>query len=195
MTQTPPAVEFVAVDLAELIGIPLRDAIARYAAEEGAAVNSYEWYRDSAKRSGTVWIGALRVPAHKVGGAWHVRRKDLERGLASHRAERDELHRATEDYRRGVLHAKNGDTISTEWGAYRRKDPFHFAWSDYEVMRRRSDGSWYCNSCMKATKTEHDNPECHQCSDWSPCGRDCTLSRIFCEDCGTTQVVASRLTP
>ena len=96
-----------------------------------------------------------------------------------------------------MLHAKNGDTIRTEWGVYRRSEPFHFAWSDYDMIRRRSNGGWYCNSCMKATDTEHDNPECHRCSDWSPCGNDCTLSRIICElrddrGCGLADDVIGR---
>lgn len=167
--------------------IPLRDAIARYAAEDRAPVTSYDLYRRSAKERGTIWIGEREVPAHKIGRSWSVRAEDLELGLESHRAMRAASRQATSDYRRGVLHGRSGDTIYTEVGGYERRDPFHFAWSDYERGLRRSDGTWYCSSCMKPTEAEHENPECHRCSDWGSCGRDCTLSRIYCKTCGTSR--------
>ncbi len=165
--------------------ISLREAIARWQSEERAPANAYEWYRRDAHRSGTVFIGETSILATKAGGTWMVDEADLNRALAAHRERRAEVRRITADYEAGILHGQDGDTLETEWGGYRRRDPFYFAWSDYEVGRRRSDGTWYCSRCMRPASTEHDNPECHTCSDWGSCRNDCTLSVVFCRSCGT----------
>lgn len=44
-----------------------------------------------------------------------------------------------------------------------------------------------CKKCKRPASTEHNNPECHTCEDWNGCGRDCTLSRVFCKKCGTEE--------
>lgn len=165
--------------------ISLRDAIDRWQGEERATANAYEWYRRDAHRNGTVWIGESVIPASKAGGTWFVDETDLDRALVAHRQHRADVGQITAAFASGVLRGQDGDTLETEWGGYRRRDPFHFAWSDAEVARRRSTGTWYCSRCMRAASTAHDNPECHRCSDWSPCGRDCTLSRVFCPACRT----------
>ena len=156
----------------------LRDAIARYHALDGAPANAYEWYRRDAHRSGTVWIGGLYLPVRKIGRTWHVDEADLERGLAGHRAHVAEVKEATDDYRRGVLHGKSGDQIELEGGGYRRRDPFHFMWSDYEVGRHKSDGSWYCDNCMRPAETESHSYE----TSWR---YERTVTRVFCKTCGT----------
>lgn len=158
--------------------ISLRDAVARYGAEERAPLSAYDWYRRSAHDSWTVSIGGLNLPVRKIGRSWYIEEHDLERGLAAHRAWRAEIARATEDYERGVLHGRSGDTITTERGGYRRRDPFHFIWDDDEVGRHGSDGTWYCNSCMRPAETEghiHD-------SEWR---FDWVVTRVFCSACGT----------
>ena len=165
--------------------ISLRDAIARWQREERAPANAYEWYRRDAHRSGMVSIGETSIRATKAGGSWLVDEADLDRALVAHRERRAEVRRVTADYKAGVLHGHDGEMLETEWGGYRRRDPFHFAWSDYEVGRRRSDGTWYCSRCMRPASTEHNNPECHTCSDWGSCRNDCTLSRVSCPTCGT----------
>jgi len=172
--------------------ISLRDAIARWQHVERAPVNAYEWYRRAAHRSATVWIGETAIPASKAGGTWFVDESDLDRALAAHRQHRADVIQITADYASGVLHGQDGDTLETEWGGYRRRDLFHFAWSDVEVARKRSDGTWYCSRCLRPASTEHDNPECHRCSDWGSCGSDCTLSRVFCLTCGTGFSVSPR---
>ena len=52
-------------------------------------------------------------------------------------------------------------------------------------LKKDSDGTWICKACGKPAKTEHNNPECHRCSDWYGCNRDCTLSRVYCTTCAT----------
>ncbi|MGD0862064.1 MAG: hypothetical protein ABSA21_04820 [Candidatus Limnocylindrales bacterium] len=58
------------------------------------------------------------------------------------------------------------------------------AGSDLQRYRGHSSGSWICAVCNVEAITEHDRAECHRCSDWGGCGRDCTLSRIVCPKCG-----------
>jgi hypothetical protein len=67
------------------------------------------------------------------------------------------------------------------------KASFHFLWNDMASARRRSDGYWICNTCWTAATEDHDGEECHRCRDWSPCGNNCTLTRIRCRTCGALQ--------
>lgn len=69
----------------------------------------------------------------------------------------------------------------------KNKEDFTFKVDEYELMRKKSDGTWYCNPCNQPAETEHNKEECHLCSDWNGCGKDCTLSRIFCKKCGTSK--------
>jgi hypothetical protein len=48
---------------------------------------------------------------------------------------------------------------------------------------------WACTACGYLADTEHDNMPCHVCDDWHGCGRDCTLSKIYCKKCGTEQIL------
>jgi predicted RNA-binding Zn-ribbon protein involved in translation (DUF1610 family) len=59
-----------------------------------------------------------------------------------------EMTQATADLRAGVLRGRNHERVETDWGYYERRDPFHFRYDEHEAMRRRSEGWWYCNSCM-----------------------------------------------
>jgi hypothetical protein len=47
---------------------------------------------------------------------------------------------------------------------------------------------WICGCCEIGAKEEHNKEECHKCRDWNGCGRDCTLSRIFCGTCGAEKL-------
>jgi len=167
----------------------LRDAVERYAAEKRAPANTYAWYRNLAHRTGYAPFGKTDVPARKVSGSWLVRSEDLAGALEAHREYVVSVRRATEDLRRGILHGRDGDSVETEDGGYLRRGAFHFVWSDYEIGRRRSDGTWLCSTCQAPAETEHDRPECHRCSDWGSCGRDCTLSRVYCSNCGVSLVI------
>jgi len=78
--------------------------------------------------------------------------------------------------------------------------------SDVPVMRRvrfedqfiRHYSHWYggddslcyeCRTCGRIAYTEHNAPECHVCSDWGGCHDDCTLSRVYCRECGVEAVL------
>jgi len=89
------------------------------------------------------------------------------------------------DYSKGIVHGKDGGVVHTEWGGYKIRGDFYFAWFNYEIAKMRSDGTWYCNKCNTLAETEHNKEECHSCRDWNGCGRDCTLSKIYCPKCGS----------
>jgi hypothetical protein len=165
--------------------VTLRKAIERWHGEEDTEENVYDWYRRDALRFGSVSIGDEDLSTFKMGGTWVVREADLDHAIEAHRASRADVKRITADYAAGILHGHDDETVEMVGGGYLRQDPFHFLWSDYDRGRNRSYGTWYCNRCMEPASTEHNNEECHRCSDWGSCGRDCTLSRVFCAKCDT----------
>jgi hypothetical protein len=166
--------------------VSLADAVERYRRLPGAYGNAYDWYRRSAARYGQVSFGATTVSAWKRGRQWMLDSSDVERALAAHQERIEERKRLTEDYAAHVLHGGDGTRVETDWGGYRVRRDFHFAWSDYARVTQRSSGSWYCNTCFAPAREEHSRDECHTCQDWGGCGRDCTLSRIYCTECGTS---------
>lgn len=167
----------------------LREAVERYAAEKRAPANAYQWYRKLAHRTGYAPFGETDVAARKMKGSWFVRSEDLAHALDAHRGYVAGVRQASQDYKRGILHGGDGDSVESEDGGYLRRGSFHFVWSNYEIGRRRSDGTWKCSTCMTPAEADHDRPECHRCSDWGSCGRDCTLSRVYCSNCGVSLVV------
>lgn len=64
-----------------------------------------------------------------------------------------------------------------------------FVWvapSDYEYARWKDrSGHHKCTRCGGVAEEEHFSDECHRCSDWGGCGRNCTLSGVRCTKCGT----------
>ena len=162
----------------------LKDAIELYKKERRIPSNTYEWYRKSAQRSGTVSIGSLSVPAYKHKGTWHVDDKKFTEAIEHHRRGIQYLKKVTSDYAKGIIHGKDGETTYTEWGGYQIHGNFRFVWSESQRLRMKSYGTWYCNKCNIIAETEHEKKECHLCRDWNGCGRDCTLSRVYCPKCG-----------
>jgi hypothetical protein len=165
--------------------ITLRMAVERWQQEDRVPVNAYDWYRRSALSSRMVSFGRVAIAAHKTGREWVVDEADVDRAIAAHRKHRAEVKQATKDLPAGLLHGHDGDTVEIDWGSYRRRDPFHLLLRTDEPPWKGSGETWYCSACMRPASTEHDNPECHRCSDWGSCGRDCRLSRVFCPTCGT----------
>jgi len=162
----------------------LADAVERYRREGRAPSNSYVWYRRSAAREGSVWIGRNEVRAWKEKNAWYVDFDDFEAAIARHRRERTRMVSVTRDLRRGIIHGSDGDAVTTEEGGYDIRGDFRFVWSDQERARKKSHGTWYCNRCNLIAKTSHKKEECHRCADWGGCGQDCTLSEVRCTKCG-----------
>jgi hypothetical protein len=61
--------------------------------------------------------------------------------------------------------------------------------SEYEIFRKKGYGTWYCKNCDIPGETEHNKEECHLCSDWNGCGKDCTLSKVYCKKCGAIEII------
>lgn len=163
--------------------IKLKDAIELYRHEEKVPNNSYAWYRKLAQQYGKISIGGIDVPAYKQNRIWYVDKKEFTEAIKRHREVIEDLKQVTNDYAKGIIHGKDGDIISTEWGGYKIQSGFRLEWFDYEQARKKSHGTWYCNKCNISVKTEHNKAECHLCSDWNGCGKDCTLSKIYCPQC------------
>lgn len=170
------------------VRISLAEAVERYRSSGGGS-NSYEWYRKQARSEGRVHFGGTYVAAVKEGREWTVAEFHVEQAIAAFHVRQEERRSATVDYERRVIHGADGETIETDWGSYTVSGDFHSTWNSYAAVTRGGGISWYCNTCFKPVQSEHNRPECHTCSDWGGCGRDCTLSRIFCTDCGTSKAM------
>src|SRR6266536_5527534 len=165
--------------------VPLREAVARWRAETGF-INAFDWYRQSAHDWGHVSLGGTEIRAFKRGRSWFVDSGELAIALANYSSEVDRRHQMTKDLEQGLVHGQLGDVIHTDWGGYKIYGGFRFEWSDMARAQQLSDGSWYCNPCNQPARTEHDAEEYHRCRDWTPCGRDCRLSRVSCPGCGAS---------
>lgn len=163
--------------------LKLKEAINLYSKEESTPSNSYEWYRKSAQQEGRVLIGNFNVPVYKKKGSWYVNKKEFDKAILQHNEKIKLKKQVTLDHANGIIHGKDGDIIDMEWGGYQIRRDFRFEWSDYERYRNKSDGTWYCNKCNIPAETEHDKEECHLCRDWNGCGKDCTLSKVYCFEC------------
>ncbi len=167
--------------------ITLREAYDRWRRETGIS-NAYDWYRRNAQSGGRVFDQSSGVEgsARKVGNTWMIAERELEEALDARRVREDEINRATADYANHILHGEPGQTVEMRGGFYRVFYGIHVrtvcspdpAWDGIQT--------WRCSICWKHAATEHNNPECHLCSDWGGCGRDCTFSRAFCLDCRTS---------
>lgn len=151
--------------LADVQGVvPLRDAVERYRQEERAAGNSYGWYQREAASDGEIWIGGTKIPAAKVRGVWTVVQEDLDRAIAAHREYVAAVHEATDDYRRRILRGTDGERVETTWGYYQPRGNFHFRFSRYDSVRRKSDGSWHCSRCWRAADCRDGVATCPECA-------------------------------
>lgn len=171
--------------------VSLRDAIDQFRQSPGFTGGGYEWWRDLAKRTGRVQLGMasqlggvapLSIDVVKRGNRWVVDAHALRVAIASDRAAIAELDLITTEYEHRHLLVGVGGSLRTRWGAYSVARDFH------RKTWRRPDGYsewWVCNKCWQFASTEHEREECHRCRDWGACGRDCTLSEVRCDVCGT----------
>jgi hypothetical protein len=99
------------------------------------------------------------------------------------------LEQITADYRNRILHGGPGSTIRTGFGSYTVYADFHSIWRSDAKPWKDWGVYWFCNRCWQPATFAHGKPECHTCSDWGSCGRDCTLSEVSCQACGTAMAV------
>ncbi len=142
--------------------IKLKEAIEKYKEEEKAPGNSYEWYRKMAKSSNKVYIGRLKMSVYKIKGCWYLDKEDFYTAIESHRKIISRIKKNTSDYKQGIIHGVDGDTIETEWGGYKIKKSFRFVWNNYAIFRKKSNGTWYCNECNEIAETD-DKIYCQNC--------------------------------
>lgn len=162
--------------------LPLGEVVREYAAITGSG-NAHDWYRRQANADGCVRLGGQCAAAFKVGNRWMVDAEEVADSFVALKNAKAERERASKRYEDGELDGTL-TAIETTWGSYMVRGAFHL------VTQRRSKpyrggGVWHCNECMRPANLEHNKPECHRCSDWSSCGRDCTLSAVRCTECGT----------
>ena len=177
--------------------LPLADAVERFKAEPGAPANAYSWYRKQAMR-GQLTFGrgrqlvqptSTKVTVKKLSNRWVVDSVQFEAALVEHRAAVAEAAEITAAYKDHRLLGQPGQTVYTTWGGYRSRGTFHASWSAGPTRYGGGFESWKCTTCWEPAVLEHDRPECHVCSDWNGCGRDCTLSGVRCPTCGTSMTV------
>lgn len=147
--------------------------------------NSYNWYREYAQKYGYIPIGDTHVSVRKEKGSWVVDLDDFDhavRSFINKKAEKEKhTHLMMDDHQKGIFH--KGRISISDSRYYDNKGDFRLEVDTYSMARKDSDGTWYCNTCNIPAETEHNNPECHTCSDWGSCGRDCTLSKVYCSRC------------
>jgi len=170
--------------------VTLKNAIESHNRDDGVYC-CYETYRKEAKDHGYIYIGGTQIPARKEKGTWVLNKTAFDRAITSFKNKRVESEKHTrlmmEDYQKRVFHKGIVSISDTKY--YDNRGDFRLEVDTYAQARRDSDGTWYCNTCNIPAETEHNNPECHRCSDWSPCGTDCTLSRVFCSRCGKELII------
>lgn len=161
----------------------LTEAYDRFQDQQSPPDNAYDWYRRSAKRSGSISFAGVDIPAEKEGGVWVVPDERVEEAVKAHQERQDELDRRLEEVRKGIYEEEEG-TYEFRGGGYRNEGSFRLEWDNLRRARKKSDGTWYCKDCGERAEPLHEKEECHTCQDWGDCGRDCTLSAVICEECG-----------
>ncbi len=176
--------ESVMTYLKEHNNMKLKEAIEIFKKEKGAQGNAYDWYRRSAKDSGKVFLGKKDLDAFKIGNTWHIDDRAFKEAIKSHQKQMKLRKKYTEDYSKGIYHGEVGQVIEMEGGGYINYEGFIYAWDDYLRARKKSDGEWYCRRCSSIAKEEHEK-SCFINNDYYRCGGECTLSKIYCQNCNT----------
>lgn len=169
--------------------VPLAEAVAEFRTASGGPTSSAETYRKHASTDGSVFLGASMVVTKDHRGRWVVSRTDLDRGIVAEQERFAQITQDSVDYQNHILRDSENLKVDTDWGYYEVRGVFHVHYDRTAAYRRRSDGWWICNTCWTPTRDEHDRPECHTCSDWGDCRRNCTLSAVVCDKCGTRMEV------
>ena len=170
--------------------IKLNEAVGTYNPDRGI-YHSYNWYREQAKEYGTVNIGDTNISARKEKGSWCIDSADFDRAvndfINKKTEEKEQSQLMMEDHQKGIFHP--GRIWISDNCYYENKGDFRYEVDTYRQALKESDGIWYCNICNLPAETEHNNPECHRCADWGSCGKDCTLSKVYCSHCKKSLVV------
>lgn len=164
--------------------LTLREAVHLYQKEEDPVPFSYNWYILSAEAKGKVSFSGFPVPVKKLNGTWYIARAEFFEAIEQHRRAVEYRKQVTRDYEEGIIHGNDGDTIEGQWLTYTVRGDFHFVRTEHDYLLGHFDGAWYCNKCNTLAEVEHNKEECNLCKHSKGCGTDCTLSRVYCPNCG-----------
>lgn len=128
--------------------IPLSSAVEEWRKTPGAPSNAYSWYRQSAQRQGNVYFGQ-NIEARKEAGQWTVDEADFKAALSALGQAAKERNAVQARIEAHDFRGDSGVTYEGSDGGYTVRGRYAFVWSDYQIARRKSDGSWYCRACGK----------------------------------------------
>lgn len=133
---------------------------------------------------GQFWCLTSSIPVRKVNGRWMAEDADVDAQVAAYIRQQGQVRQDTADLKNNIVH---DGRHAIAGGFYTAGASFYTVTNDMDAYLHRSDGVMYCRSCHGPAVLEHNKPECHTCSDWGGCGRDCTLSAVSCPACGTRE--------
>jgi hypothetical protein len=62
---------------------------------------------------------------------------------------------------------------------------FRLVEEGHNRLRKMGRGTWYCR-CGEQAVTGHEKPRCEECKAGGDCGRDCSLTSLYCPSCGAS---------
>ena len=170
--------------MSKIDNMKLKEAIEIYKKMKRAPSNAYDWYRRSAKSYGKVSIGRKEIDAVKISNQWNIDDGAFKEAIKSHKKRIELEKKYAEDYSKGIYHGKVGQEIIFEGGGYKNYNGFIYVWSNFQRLRKKSDGKWRCRQCGSIANTEYYKPYSIN-SNYPFCGVECTLSKVYCQNCNT----------
>ncbi|NLU49139.1 MAG: hypothetical protein GXX09_01835 [Syntrophomonadaceae bacterium] len=170
----------------ERFNLTLRQAVRLYQQEEDPVPLAYNWYIASAESRGQVWFGKVEVPACRLDGTWYVDSGRFKEAITRHRQDVEHKKQVLRDYEQGIIHGQDGETIEVDWLTYTVRGNFRFVRTELDFVFNDYPGVWYCNKCHGRAIAEYNKEECDLCKNSKGCGTQCTLSKVYCPECGET---------
>ena len=164
--------------------LTLRQVTAVLDEAQGSGPRRY-WPKNLAAKVsyGQFWGLASSIPVVRVGRAWRAREEDVQADVDLYTARQQELQQATADFRNHVIH---DGRHRIDGGSYTAGPDFYHVVNDMAAALHESSGSTYCRRCHKPAGAEHTaSPSAIRAPTGGGCSGDCTLSAVFCADCGT----------
>lgn len=128
------------------------------------------WLRKRSKSNNTIIIGDVKTPFFVIGRKICVDKQQfLDTATTLTKKTKEAIDRKANGpiEEKGTMRGNFVEIIADDKGA------------DYAYF--------VCCKCEKTAATRNEKEECHRCRDWSPCGKNCTLSHIVCENCNIIQ--------
>ena len=166
--------------------LELREAVQLYEQEEEHLNLSYTWYLAEASRFGRIYFARIPVPTHKHNNTWYVEQEKFMEAIEHHRKSLENRREVADSFSRGIVNGQAGQTVEGDEVTYKVLGDFCLVRTEEDWWIGNTFGNWYCNKCQTPAKTEHEKEECQFCKYGKGCGGDCTLSQLYCPNCGNT---------